>query len=142
MCRGRHYSFLWIAPLYPWYAPYNAECQAKRYQVPFLKSLVWPNLGLNPSLNLIIIYQMSFCRYWSISFDPISTRFSGIVRIMPSKVLNYIRRSGSDWFLLSISLCLSTLLQKTEVSPFLYVLKPHLSVMCKAVKGNTFYLLP
>ena len=23
--RGRN-SFLWIAPLYPWYVPYNAEC--------------------------------------------------------------------------------------------------------------------
>ena len=25
-CRGRHYSFPWIAPLYPWYVPYIAEC--------------------------------------------------------------------------------------------------------------------
>ena len=25
-CRGGHYSFPWIAPLYPWYIPYNAEC--------------------------------------------------------------------------------------------------------------------
>ena len=24
-CRGGHYSFPWIAPLYPWYVPYNAE---------------------------------------------------------------------------------------------------------------------
>ena len=29
-CRGGHYSFPWIAPLYPWSAPYNAECYAKR----------------------------------------------------------------------------------------------------------------
>ena len=34
----------------PWYVPYNAECQARRYQVPFLKSLVWLDLGLNPGL--------------------------------------------------------------------------------------------
>ena len=25
-CRGGHYSFPWIAPLYPQYIPYNAEC--------------------------------------------------------------------------------------------------------------------
>ena len=25
-CRGGHYSFPWIAPLYPWYVPYNVEC--------------------------------------------------------------------------------------------------------------------
>ena len=26
MCRGGRYSFPWIAPLYPWYVPYIAEC--------------------------------------------------------------------------------------------------------------------
>ena len=46
--RGGYYSFTWIAPLYPWYVPYIAECYARRYQVPFLKSLVWRDLGLNP----------------------------------------------------------------------------------------------
>ena len=25
-CRGGHYSFPWIAPLYPQYVPYFAEC--------------------------------------------------------------------------------------------------------------------
>ena len=25
-CRGGRYSFPWIAPLYPWYVPYIAEC--------------------------------------------------------------------------------------------------------------------
>ena len=25
-CRGGRYSFPWIAPLYPWYEPYIAEC--------------------------------------------------------------------------------------------------------------------
>ena len=29
-CMGGHYPIPWIAPLYPWYVPYNAE-----YQVPF-----------------------------------------------------------------------------------------------------------
>ena len=49
-CREGCYSFPWIAPLYPWYLPYVAECQARRYQEPFLKSLVWRELGLNPGL--------------------------------------------------------------------------------------------
>ena len=26
MCKGGHYSFPWIALLYPWSVPYNAEC--------------------------------------------------------------------------------------------------------------------
>ena len=25
-CRGGYYSILWMAPLYPWSWPYNAEC--------------------------------------------------------------------------------------------------------------------
>ena len=49
-CRGEHYSFPWIAPLYSWYVPYIAKYQARRYQVPFFKSLVWLDLGLNPGL--------------------------------------------------------------------------------------------
>ena len=34
-CRGGGYLFPWIAPLYPWNLPYNAECLARRYPVPF-----------------------------------------------------------------------------------------------------------
>ena len=49
-CSGGHYSFPWIAPLYHWYIPYIAECQERGHQVPFLKSLVWCHLGLNPGL--------------------------------------------------------------------------------------------
>ena len=37
-CKGRRYVFSWIAPFYPWYVCYIAVCQARRYQVPFLKS--------------------------------------------------------------------------------------------------------
>ena len=44
------YSFPWITLLYSWYVPYVAEWEARRYLVPFLKSLVWRDLGLNPSL--------------------------------------------------------------------------------------------
>ena len=49
-CRGGPYSFPWIALLYPWYVPYIAKCWARRYQVLFLKSLVWHDLGLNTGL--------------------------------------------------------------------------------------------
>ena len=49
--RGGRYSFPWIAPLYPWSLPYNAECLARRHQVPFFESLVWLDLGLNPGLS-------------------------------------------------------------------------------------------
>ena len=52
-CRGGRYSFPLIAPLWllhPWSVSYNAECQAKRHQVPFFESLVWLDLGLNSGL--------------------------------------------------------------------------------------------
>ena len=49
-CRGRCYSILRIAPLYPWSSPYSADCLARWGQVPFFESLVWLNLGLSPSL--------------------------------------------------------------------------------------------
>ena len=39
-----------MAPLYPWSSPYNAESKARWHQVPFFESLVWLDLGLNPSL--------------------------------------------------------------------------------------------
>ena len=45
-----------ITPLYPQYVTYFAECLARRYQVAFLKSLVWHDLGLNPGLRLIIYH--------------------------------------------------------------------------------------
>ena len=38
MCRRGRYSFHWIAPLYPWSVPYNAERETRWNQVPFL---VW-----------------------------------------------------------------------------------------------------
>ena len=37
-CRGGCNSFPWIAPLYLWYVPNNAECWARRHQVPFFDS--------------------------------------------------------------------------------------------------------
>ena len=49
-CKGGRYSFPWISSLYPWYLPNIAECQARTYQVPFLKYLVWHDLGLNLGL--------------------------------------------------------------------------------------------
>ena len=45
--RGGHYAFFWITLLYSWYISYNVS---RRYQVPFFKSLVWLNLGLNSGL--------------------------------------------------------------------------------------------
>ena len=48
-CRGGCYSFPWIAPLYPWSIPYNAECKARRHLVLFFESLVGLDLGLNPN---------------------------------------------------------------------------------------------
>ena len=30
-CSGGCFSFPWIAPLYPWYVPYNDECYARKF---------------------------------------------------------------------------------------------------------------
>ena len=46
-CREGHYSIPWIAPLYPWSLPNNAEYQARWHQVPYFETLVWIDLGLN-----------------------------------------------------------------------------------------------
>ena len=50
-CKGGSYSFPWIAPLYPWYLPYNAECLARPHQVLFFEYLGWLDLGLKPGLR-------------------------------------------------------------------------------------------
>ena len=63
-CMEGHFSFSWIAPLYRWYIPYNAEYQTRRYQVSFFKSLVWLDLRLNsdlPSHWLKKWYLMQLC---------------------------------------------------------------------------------
>ena len=49
-CWGGCYSILWITPLYPWFLPYNAKCEAMQHQVLFFKSLVWLDMELNPGL--------------------------------------------------------------------------------------------
>ena len=64
-CWEGRYSFPWIAPLFLWYVSYIAVLDsslinamvldssllnARRNQVPFLKFLVWRDLGLNPGL--------------------------------------------------------------------------------------------
>ena len=56
-CRRGHYSFSLIAPLYSWYVLYIIDYQTRRYQVPFLKSLVWGNLGLNLWYSAIIDFK-------------------------------------------------------------------------------------
>ena len=49
-CWGEHFSFPWIAPLTfdQSLIPYSADCWTRRHQVPFLKSLVWTQLGIEP----------------------------------------------------------------------------------------------
>ena len=93
-CRGGRYSFPWIAPLYPWYVPYIAECLTRRYQVPFLKSLVWHNQGLN--LGLLDHWQTLYpLGQWANLF--ISTLFFQIFQ--PKSV--YYTQKLYNWFFFS-----------------------------------------
>ena len=45
--RGGHYSILSIAPLYPWFLPYNAVLIKAALSTIF-ESFVWTDQGLNP----------------------------------------------------------------------------------------------
>ena len=47
-CREGHYSFPWIAQIYPWSIPYNAECQARRRRVPFFWVFDMTRHGIEP----------------------------------------------------------------------------------------------
>ena len=87
-CRGGHY---WIAPLYPWYVPYNAECSARRCQVPFFKPLVWLDLGLNPGLP----------DYWQTLY-PQGQRAS----LFKKAILENIQLWGNKWLILSRIICI------------------------------------
>ena len=40
-CRGGHYYFLWIAPLYPWYVPYVKQGGIKYH----VFGITWPGMG-------------------------------------------------------------------------------------------------
>ena len=62
-CRGGRYSFPWIAPIYPCYVPYITECLTRRYQVPFLKSLVW---SPGPLANILPTSPMSQNCLWNL----------------------------------------------------------------------------
>ena len=91
-CRREYYFFPWIAPLYPWYIPYNAEYQIRKYEVPFFKSLIcqpriepwslsplvntlqpWP-MGLSFSFPFNISIFMS--NLFSMSLDFLNTLFN------------------------------------------------------------------
>ena len=59
-CRGGNYSIPWIAPLYPWSLPYNAECLARQHQVPFflIFGMIWLEIELwspRPLANTLLI---------------------------------------------------------------------------------------
>ena len=45
-CKGELFFIGRIAPFYPWSLLYNAECEAKCNQLPFLESLVILDIGL------------------------------------------------------------------------------------------------
>ena len=100
-CHRGRYSFPWIPPLYPWYIPHFAESEAMRYQVPFLKSLLWHDQALNPglpdhwrslcfhfdSMNILIFFNLSliltifqFCLISTILWDSI-TLTSSFIRV-------------------------------------------------------------
>ena len=70
-CRAGLYSFLWIAPLPPWYEPYNAECYARRYRIPFFMCLLndstWDwTIGKHSTQEanrLVVSINYSFCNF-------------------------------------------------------------------------------
>ena len=103
MCRGGPYSIRWIFPLYPWPLPYNAECQARRDQVPFFESLVWLDLGLNPSLpnHWRRLYLCPISRVRALIFTPFIFRFDFFIKhkrsnIIKDRTLFFIKHKKSN----------------------------------------------
>ena len=114
------YSFPWIAPLYPWYLPYNAECNAKRYQVPFSESLIWINLGLNSSLPVHKRTCYPFGQQlflWTF----FSSLFPNIVKYHCYFFLNYF---SYHTYLFSVHISFYLLLFKTFSKPTLHFQHP------------------
>ena len=63
-CRGERFSFPWIVPLYSWSIPFNAECSARRHQVPFFWVFGMNRPGIEPGspgplANTLTIMPMS-----------------------------------------------------------------------------------
>ena len=79
--RRRCYSIPWIAPLYPWSVPFNAECSARQRQVPFFESLVWLKLEIKPwspgpLANTLPIWPMArIVSVYMVSLKPIKMMF-------------------------------------------------------------------
>ena len=89
--KGGRYSFPWITPLYPWYVPYIAEYQTKRYQVPFLKSLIWRDLGLNPGLSdhWRTLYPLDHYLSMSVYLSVLVIKTRSCFRIIRNSVLRW-----------------------------------------------------
>ena len=81
-CRGARYSFPWIAPIYPLYIPYNAECYAKKYRVPFFFFSSF-NLGLNPSLpdHWQTLFPLGQCAIYWYHYQILDISFHHVNRI-------------------------------------------------------------
>ena len=102
--RGGPNSFPYIALLYPWYVPYNAECLVKRYQTSFFESLVWLNLGLNLCLlgrwwiqnSPLKSYKINIFQNWQITWVK---KKKGLVNAKQQKL------PGKIIFLLVIQIC-------------------------------------
>ena len=105
------YFFPWIAPLYPWYVPYNAKSYIWRYQVQFLGSLVWIDLGLNPELWAIDKHSthrpMSWPCYFVFQVLPCS--FKGLMEVL---IDDGFSKTKFCWQCTCVLCCCSTILSK------------------------------
>ena len=120
--RGGRYSVPWIDPPYLWSLPYNAECQARQYQVPFFESLVWLDLGWNPSF---LDHGLDFAN------GPAD------LGSIPGRVIPKTLKMVLDTSLLNTQqykVCIKNKVEQSSESPPL-----HLSVV--AIKKGAFWLL-
>ena len=72
-CWGGCYFFPWIAPLYPWFLPYNAECWARKHQVLFFWVFGMTRLRIEPLSHAPLVNtlltrpcnkKICVCIYW------------------------------------------------------------------------------
>ena len=98
-CRGGHYSIPWIASLYSWSLPYNAEFLAQRYQVTFFWVFGMTQPGIEPQspeplVNTLLIWPMA---RWFCDINPVQkTRLTKKENLSSSKFCCFVRPQSKN----------------------------------------------
>ena len=104
-CRRGHYTFPWIAPLYPWFIHYKAECEARRHQVRSISWLLTYKIQ-NDHIYIYIYMCVCVCVYTVLVIDKSSSSSSSrtdIIKFLDS-FLPSIQVIYCSWLVFSMHL--------------------------------------